>query len=138
MIHLRILKRVVSTLALFYVLTLWTPPATAITGGEPDGNGHPNVCAIMITPEGYPPHLLCSGVLISNNMVLTAGHATQILEGILGNLAARPSSRVLPDRRFGSDSGLHRRKRPARLRTEPQSSLLSFRGAVSVRLWPAS
>ncbi len=86
MIHLRILKRVVSTLALFYVLTLWTPPAMAITGGELDGNGHPNVCAVMITPANYPPHLFCSGVLISGNTVLTAGHATQILERILGNV----------------------------------------------------
>ncbi len=86
MIHLMILKRVVSILALFYVLTLWTPPAVAITGGEPDDDGHPNVCAVMITPANYPPHLFCSGVLISGNTVLTAGHATQILERILGNV----------------------------------------------------
>jgi hypothetical protein len=86
MIHLRILERVFSILALFCVLAAWITPAVAITGGELDGEGHPNVCAVMITPVDYPPHLFCSGVLISENMVLTAGHATQVLEQILGNV----------------------------------------------------
>jgi hypothetical protein len=86
MIHLRILKRAASIPALFCILTVWIPMAAAITGGEPDGNGHPNVCAVMITPANYPPHLFCSGVLIPGNMVLTAGHATEVLELILGNV----------------------------------------------------
>lgn len=83
MIHLRILKRAASTSVLFCVLAVWIPLAAAITGGEPDGNGHPNVCAVLIAPEGFPPHLYCSGVLIPDNMVLTAGHATEVLEWIL-------------------------------------------------------
>jgi len=85
MIYLRILKRAASILTLFYILTVWIPPAIAITGGEPDGNRHPNVCAVMIAPANYPPHLFCSGVLISEDVVLTAGHATEVLEWILND-----------------------------------------------------
>ena len=77
MIHLRILKRAPLALTLLFILTVWIPPAAAITGGEPDGNGHPNVCAVIIAPVGHPRHLYCTGVLISDKIVLTAGHATQ-------------------------------------------------------------
>jgi hypothetical protein len=86
MIYLRILKRAALALTLSCILTVWIPPAIAITGGEPDGDGHPNVCAVMITPANDPPHLFCSGVLISENVVLTAGHATEVLEWLLGNV----------------------------------------------------
>jgi hypothetical protein len=86
MIYLRILKRAALALTLFCILTVWIPQAAAITGGELDGDGHPNVCAVLIAPAEYPRHLFCSGVLISDSMVLTAGHATQILEMILGNV----------------------------------------------------
>ena len=56
-------------------------PAKAITWGEPDGVKHPNVGAIM----GYFPDLdmvlpFCSGTLIYDNVVLTAGHCTDGLE----------------------------------------------------------
>lgn len=87
MIHLKILKSAALVLAMFCVLAVWIPLAAAITGGELDGDGHPNVCAVLIAPAGYPRQLFCSGVLISGNIVLTVGHATQILEQILGNVS---------------------------------------------------
>jgi len=104
MICLRLLKRAVLALTLFCILTVWIPLAVAITGGEPDGNGHPNVCAVMITPADYPPHLFCSGVLISDNMVLTAGHATEVLEWILNdNVPVYVSFN--PEDNLGTDPG---------------------------------
>lgn len=48
-----------------------TTPVAAITGGQPDGNGHP-YGALLIVP-GYT---FCSGTLIAADVVLTAGHCT--------------------------------------------------------------
>lgn len=58
------------TLALILIVCVATP-AAAITGGQPDGNGHP-YGALLIVP-GYT---FCSGTLIAANVVLTAGHCT--------------------------------------------------------------
>jgi hypothetical protein len=49
------------------------PPATAITFGEPDGNGHPNVGA-MLSDFGGGPVPVCSGSLIAPDVFLTAAH----------------------------------------------------------------
>jgi hypothetical protein len=48
-------------------------PALAITYGQPDGNKHPNVGALVGTFDGqtYP---YCSGALISPTVFLTAAH----------------------------------------------------------------
>ncbi len=48
--------------------------AQAITYGQPDGNKHPNVGALVGTFDGqtYPPY--CSGTLISPSVFLTAAH----------------------------------------------------------------
>lgn len=64
-------------------LTITGPlPATAITGGEPDGNRHPNVA---LTAFYVPAHggtwSGCSATLISPTVLLTAAHCT---EGVLG------------------------------------------------------
>ena len=47
--------------------------ALAITYGQPDGNKHPNVGALVGTFDGqtYP---YCSGTLISPTVFLTAAH----------------------------------------------------------------
>ena len=54
-------------------------PAMAITGGNPDGNGHPNVGLIIFySAEG---RFRCSATLVSPTIVLTAAHCT---DGTLG------------------------------------------------------
>jgi hypothetical protein len=58
-------------------------PASAITGGQPDGEGHPNVGLIAFydgtTPHadtGLPTRFRCSATLVSPTVVLTAAHCT--------------------------------------------------------------
>jgi hypothetical protein len=57
-------------------------PASAITGGEPDGEGHPNVGLIAfydsttLDPAGLPTRFRCSATLVSETVVLTAAHCT--------------------------------------------------------------
>ena len=63
----------VSVLALSLTL-----PAGAITDGEPDGNGHPMVGAIVAEFDGVKDWF-CSGTLIARDVVLTAGHCTDFL-----------------------------------------------------------
>ena len=46
-------------------------PAGAITGGQPDGNAHPYSALILV-----PGVTFCSGTLIDEDVVLTAGHCT--------------------------------------------------------------
>jgi secreted trypsin-like serine protease len=55
------------------VLLLLSSPAYAITYGQPDGNRHPNVGALVGTfdSQTYP---YCSGTLISPTVFLTAAH----------------------------------------------------------------
>ncbi|MFC0628698.1 trypsin-like serine protease [Kribbella deserti] len=69
------LARPLGVLAL--VLGLATLPAltaSAITGGEPDGEGHPNVG--MIAFYDGTDRFRCSATLVSPTVVLTAAHCT--------------------------------------------------------------
>lgn len=52
--------------------------AQAITNGQPDGNGHPNV-GVMVIDTGSGPQRLCSGELIAPTQFLTAAHCTAFL-----------------------------------------------------------
>jgi hypothetical protein len=61
---------------------LWAAGAQAITFGQPDGNRHPNVGALLADyDEDSPgPEILCTGTLIAADVFLTAGHCTAFLE----------------------------------------------------------
>lgn len=58
--------------------------ASAITGGEPDGNGHPNVG--MIGFYDATGRFRCSATLVSPTVVITAAHCT---DGTLGKTALK-------------------------------------------------
>ncbi|MGY1683896.1 S1 family peptidase [Geodermatophilus sp. SYSU D01176] len=57
-------------------------PAGAIVYGEPDGNRHPGVGAMLYDwdPENPGPDIVCSGTLIAPQVFLTAAHCTTGLE----------------------------------------------------------
>lgn len=57
-------------LALGLVATM-AMPAGAITGGQPDGDGHPYEALLLV-----PGITFCSGTLIGEDTILTAGHCT--------------------------------------------------------------
>lgn len=67
-------------LALALALGIATTPAVAITGGQPDGNGHPYVGLLLA-----PGITFCSGALISETTILTAGHCTDFWDVLLSD-----------------------------------------------------
>ena len=73
------MKRVLIFTTLFF-LVLGTLPASAITWGEPDTH-HANVGAIMVRFLDWD--VICSGTLIDQELVLTAGHCTQFIQALL-------------------------------------------------------
>jgi secreted trypsin-like serine protease len=61
--------------------------AFAITNGRRDGNGHPNVGALMAYWNPATPSTLqvyCSGALVAPQVFLTAAHCTDYLQNTLG------------------------------------------------------
>jgi Trypsin len=58
-------------LAAMLLLGVLVTPSAAVTGGQPDGNGHPYGALLLA-----PGLTFCSGSLISEDTILTAGHCT--------------------------------------------------------------
>ena len=58
------------------ILLAVVPLAQAITFGQPDGNGHPNVGAMIVQEPDGVKYLYCSGTLIAPDVFLTAAHCT--------------------------------------------------------------
>lgn len=69
------MRRYLTTLLITGLLALAVVPAVlAITFGEPDGNGHPNVGALILVREDEIQYPYCSGTLIAPDVFLTAAH----------------------------------------------------------------
>jgi len=58
-------------------VALGAAPASAITHGDLDGDGHPYVGLMVAKDADGNPLWRCSGTLISSTVYLTAGHCTQ-------------------------------------------------------------
>lgn len=64
-------------LAVVVVIVLAVAPmAQAITFGQPDGDSHPNVGAMIVQEPDGVKYLYCSGTLIAPKVFLTAAHCT--------------------------------------------------------------
>ena len=68
-------KKTISILIAMLLLLSVVIPASAITNGELDGEGHPHVVLLLMDVGGEPTYR-CSGTLLSPTVLLTAGHCT--------------------------------------------------------------
>jgi len=66
-------KTLVSSIAIVAILVIAISPVGAITDGELDGDGHPHVVLLIADVDGWPAWR-CSATLLSETVVLTAGH----------------------------------------------------------------
>ena len=70
----RLKTALVALLVTLTVGAMTAAPAAAVTGGEPDGNRHPNVGLILFySPDG---RFRCSATLVTPTVLLTAAHCT--------------------------------------------------------------
>lgn len=68
------LKRTFTALAMSFAVAMSVAPVRAITGGEADGDRHPNVgMLVFYEADG---RFRCSGTLVTTTVVLTAAHCT--------------------------------------------------------------
>jgi hypothetical protein len=59
------------------LMAVMIAPASGITHGQLDGNGHPHVGIMVAKDAGGNPLWRCSGTLLSPTVYLTAGHCTE-------------------------------------------------------------
>jgi Trypsin len=77
------MKRLVLAAALA-AIAVAAAPASGITFGEPDGDGHPTVGALIVKLDDGALFPICSGTMVSSNVFLTAGHCTFLPDVIFG------------------------------------------------------
>jgi hypothetical protein len=70
-------KKMLAILGASAVMGFGVGPASAITNGELDGNGHPYVGIMVAKDAAGNPMWRCSGTLMSDTVFLTAGHCTE-------------------------------------------------------------
>lgn len=81
------------------LIALPTTGAQAITGGEADGNGHPNVGIIMFYDSADHLRYRCTASLAAPNVLLTAAHCTagtagKTIVSFESNIADAPPSGI--------------------------------------------
>jgi V8-like Glu-specific endopeptidase len=70
-------RKVLVVLTVLALLAIVAIPASAISDGELDGDGHPFVGLMVAQDENGEPLWRCSGTLLSPTLFLTAGHCTE-------------------------------------------------------------
>lgn len=72
------MRRFLTTIACAVALVgVLASPGGAITGGQPDGTGHPYVALLLA-----PGLTFCTGTLIDDQTILTAGHCTSFWDAL--------------------------------------------------------
>lgn len=94
------MRRKAAFVGIIGLLVTLALPAAAITDGEPDGNDHPQVGQLLFyVPDAIDPRFddpgawfSCSGTLLSESVMLTAGHCTFAVgaDGEITNTASSP------------------------------------------------
>jgi hypothetical protein len=72
----RMNRKPLMLVVLVALMLVVVPLAQAITFGQPDGDGHPNVGAMIVEEPDGVKYLYCSGTLIAEDVFLTAAHCT--------------------------------------------------------------
>ncbi len=75
------MKRITVLATVIVAMLAASGPALAQTGNAvPDGNGHPNVGALLMPRADGSLRIICSGTLVSTRVFLTASHCTAFEE----------------------------------------------------------
>ena len=118
------MKAIILTILAVTVLSWRSGRASAITCRRLDGNGHPNVGALIAEfREPGQKDILCSGTLISPTVYLTASHCTIYLESL-----EITDVWVTFDPQFDNSSS------PAGLTTNRRTAT-TWPGLTTLRLW---